>query len=95
MQSLFDAAADLLHIWSINFVFDVGRYAIAAGAMAAILALFWRAGLSRRKIQARLASSADIRREILTSLRTTFVFSLVGVGVYLGAVSGVDRKSVV
>jgi len=47
------------------------------------------AGLGRRKIQARSASRDDVRREILTSLRTGIIFSLTGVVIVLGAINGV------
>jgi sterol desaturase/sphingolipid hydroxylase (fatty acid hydroxylase superfamily) len=47
--------------------------------------LFWNKGLSKYKIQQRDASGADIRREIICSLRTMLIFSLLLAGVYLGA----------
>ena len=89
MQAFSDALASFWQIWSFNLVMDVGRYAIAASGLALILKLFWNAGLGRRKIQARSASRADVRREILTSLRTGILFSLTGVGIVLGAMHGV------
>jgi len=78
----------LLGVWSINLAMDLGRYVVAAGLTALILKLFW-SGLKRRKIQTRSATPADMRREILTSLRTGVIFSLVGVGVFLGARIGI------
>jgi sterol desaturase/sphingolipid hydroxylase (fatty acid hydroxylase superfamily) len=66
------------------WVMDTGRYLIAASAMAAILALFWGAGLARRKLQAREASSRDRRREILASLRSALIFSLLGATLVVG-----------
>lgn len=89
MQTLSDALSSFWHIWSFTLVLDVGRYVVAACGMALILKLFWNAGLGRRKIQTRLASHAQIRREILTSLRTGIIFSLTGVVVVLGAIHGV------
>jgi len=89
MQTFSDALASFWQIWSPNIVLDVGRYVIAAFGMALILKLFWNAGLGLRKIQARSASPADVRREILTSLRTGIIFSLIGAGVVLGAMHGV------
>jgi Delta7-sterol 5-desaturase len=77
-----------LDVWQDNLIFDVGRYLVAAGFLAGILKLFWNAGLGRRKIQQRSASSADVRREILTSLRTAVIFSLIGVGIVFGADRG-------
>jgi sterol desaturase/sphingolipid hydroxylase (fatty acid hydroxylase superfamily) len=89
MQAFSDALASFWQIWSPNLILDVGRYVIAAGGMALILKLFWNAGLGRRKIQARSASRDDVRREILTSLRTGIIFSLTGVVIVLGAINGV------
>ncbi|HYM30704.1 MAG TPA: sterol desaturase family protein [Candidatus Cybelea sp.] len=84
MQILPDWAS-LFHLWTFMAAWDVGRYVIAACVMALVLRLFWNAGLGARKIQRRHASAADVRREIWTSLRTAFLFSLVGVAIYLGA----------
>jgi len=89
MQTLSEALSTFWQIWPTSLELDVGRYVIAAGAMAIILKLFWNFGLSERKIQARSASSADIRREILASLRTGVIFSLIGVGIMVGAMHGV------
>jgi Delta7-sterol 5-desaturase len=89
MQSTVDALASFWQIWSPMLVLDVGRYLIAACGMALILKLFWNVGLSRRKIQARWASNADVRREILTSLRTGVIFSLNGAAIVYGVMSGI------
>jgi Delta7-sterol 5-desaturase len=89
MQAFSDALASFWQIWSPNLVLDIGRYVIAASGLALILKLFWNAGLSRRKIQARSASPADVKREVLTSLRTGILFSLTGAGIVLGAMHGV------
>lgn len=89
MQAISDALASFWQIWSPNLVLDVGRYVIAASGLALILKLFWNAGFSRRKIQVRSASYADVKREILTSLRTGIIFSLTGVVIVLAATHGV------
>jgi Delta7-sterol 5-desaturase len=89
MQTLTNALASFWHIWSFTLVLDVGRYVIAAGGLALILKLFWSLGLKDRKIQARWASNADVRREILTSLRTGFIFSLNGTAIVFGAMYGI------
>jgi sterol desaturase/sphingolipid hydroxylase (fatty acid hydroxylase superfamily) len=67
------------------WLMDTGRYVVAASAMAAIVALLWRAGLARRKLQSRHATGADIRREILASLRSALIFSLMGASLVVGA----------
>ena len=74
--------------WPGIWLMDTGRYLVAAGLMAAILAAFWRAGLARRKLQPRRATSRDIRREILASLRSALVFSLLGTLVLVAARQG-------
>jgi sterol desaturase/sphingolipid hydroxylase (fatty acid hydroxylase superfamily) len=71
-------------IWAV----DTGRYLIAAGAMALILKLFWGFGLAARKLQARFATARDIRRELLASLRTALIFSLVGTGIFVASRQG-------
>lgn len=70
--------------WPTVWVMDTARYVVAAALMAAILALFWKAGLARRKLQRREATPADRRREILASLRTALIFSLIGATVAVG-----------
>ena len=69
------------HVWPIIWLFDSGRYLLAAGLMTAVLWLF-REGLAARKIQALCALPRDVRREVLTSLRTATIFSLIGGGLY-------------
>jgi Delta7-sterol 5-desaturase len=89
LDALINASAGFWHIWSSNLLLDVGRYVVAAGGLALILKLFWNAGLRHRKIQARWASNADVRREILTSLRTGVIFSLNGAAIVYGAIHGI------
>lgn len=89
MQTLLNLFASFWQIWSFNLVLDVGRYVVAAGGLALILKLFWNGGLSARKIQAKWASNADVRREILTSLRTGVIFSLNGTAIVFGVIYGI------
>jgi len=70
------------------WMMDTARYLVAATLMTIIVAVFWRAGLAERKLQARRATAGDIRREILVSLRTAVVFTLVTAGVVLAALKG-------
>jgi lathosterol oxidase len=88
MQTLPDLFASFWQIWSPMLVLDVGRYLVAACGLALILKLFWNVGLGRRKIQARFPSNADVRREILTSLRTGVIFSLNGAAILYCAMNG-------
>lgn len=57
-----------------SFMFDAGRYLIAASGVATIVWLLMRTSLHTRKIQARQATAADIRRELLQSLRSCIVY---------------------
>jgi sterol desaturase/sphingolipid hydroxylase (fatty acid hydroxylase superfamily) len=74
--------------WPGIWVMDTTRYLLAAAAMAAVLRIFWRAGLARRKLQARGATPRDVRREIAASLRTALIFSLSGAAIFVAARQG-------
>jgi Delta7-sterol 5-desaturase len=85
MNDLFQLYVSALPgIW----MMDTARYLVAATVMAAILAVFWQAGLAARKLQARQATGRDIRREILASLRSAVVFALLGTTVFVAARQG-------
>ena len=71
-KSVVELVAD--HFFNV-FYFDLGRYLIAAGVMTALLWLFSR-WLEIRRIQQRRAKPEDYRREVLSSLRTVFVFGV-------------------
>jgi lathosterol oxidase len=73
-----------LSAWPTVWAMDTARYLVGATLMATILAVFWRAGLARRKLQARDPTPGQKRREILGSLRTAFIFSLFGAIVAVG-----------
>jgi len=81
LQTYFDA-------WPGVWAMDTGRYVVAATLMAAIVAAFWRSGLARRKLQARSATGGDVRREILASLRSALIFSLMATVVVVGVRQG-------
>ncbi len=67
---------------------EAGRYVATAGLASLLIWAFWNAGLKARKIQARTAQAADLRREIATSLRTTLVFAAVGFCMFLASRAG-------
>ncbi|MDI1284013.1 MAG: sterol desaturase family protein [Reyranella sp.] len=73
-----------LSAWPTVWAMDTARYLVGATLMATILAVFWRTGLARRKLQARDPNPGQKRREILGSLRTAFIFSLLGAIVAVG-----------
>lgn len=68
--------------------FDLGRYLIAAGVMTALLILF-RGWAKARRIQKRGASRADYTREVLSSLRTVFVFGVTTLATLAGREVGI------
>jgi len=74
--------------WPGIWLIDTVRYLAAAALMAAILRIFWRAGLARRKLQARDATVRDVRREVLASLRSALIFSLLGTMVFVAVRQG-------
>ncbi len=77
-------------VWPIIFTVDLSRYLIAAGLLVIILAIF-SGPLASRRIQTRKASGPDIRREVLYSLSTALIFSLVGFALYAGNQHGLFR----
>lgn len=89
VEETFCLYTELLEVWPIIYLWDTGRYLVAAGALALLLAGLTAVGVRLRRIQDRRPSRADLRREILTSLRTALLFSLIGFFViYLGARAG-------
>jgi lathosterol oxidase len=77
-------------VWPTILVLDLSRYLVAASLLAVVLAIF-AVPLAGRRIQTKLASAADIRREITHSLSTVLIFSLVGFAVYAGSQQGFFR----
>lgn len=83
-----DLLQSYVHAWPGVWALDTARYAMAATLMAAIVAGFWRFGLARRKLQARRAGGADIRREILASLRSAAIFASMGAAIVVAVQQG-------
>jgi lathosterol oxidase len=79
---------ELSAIFPIIYSVETGRYVLTAGLVSAIIWAFWDAYFKSRKIQTRVATAGDYRREIITSLRTTLIFSLTGFCMYLAAKAG-------
>lgn len=77
-----------LAAWPTILAVDVSRYLVAAGTLAVILTLF-AGSLAHRRIQNRRPTGEDIWREILYSLSTAVLFSLVGFGVFVGSRHGI------
>jgi len=68
---------ELLEFWFFVWGFDSARYLFGAGAVALVQYKFCRGFSERRRIQARRAGPADVRREVGYSLLTTGVYALV------------------
>lgn len=62
-----------------SFTFDLARYLIAASLVSGLVWLLRRTGWASRKIQKREATRADLRRELLSSIRTVLVYTIVAV----------------
>jgi len=88
MQAQHDLLWWLTDMWPRVLAFDAGRYLIAAPVMFAIGYFLLRRLRPWRRLQRRGAGAADIRREILSSLRTAVIFSLAGLGISVAAAAG-------
>ena len=71
------------------FAFDLGRYFIAASLIAGLVWLLKRTPWRTRQIQTREATSSDIRREVIASVRTVLVYVFVSVFIIWGVRHGV------
>lgn len=81
-RPIFDA---FLNIW----VADTGRYLIGAGGVFLLVNTLGRSFLKGRQIRAKRPPVKQAVREILTSLRTAFIFALIGSLIWLGERHGV------
>ncbi|MEZ5894511.1 MAG: sterol desaturase family protein [Parvularculaceae bacterium] len=79
------AASAFLHI----FPHDFARYLIGAGGVYLIVNLAFARRLAGRKIRPSSPGGKQMRREFVTSLRTTAVFTMAGVVSVLGAQAGI------
>ena len=79
----------MLAVFPSALTLEFSRYVISAALMSIVTWVFWRNYFRRRKIQSRIATRADYRREVLASMRTSVIFAIAGTGLYLCAVNGV------
>jgi Delta7-sterol 5-desaturase len=68
------------------FLSDFTRYSVAASIVAAIVWLLMQTSLKSRKIQKRKATTADVTREILQSIRSCIVY----IGITVALVWGIN-----
>ena len=76
------------------FYFDLGRYLIAAGAMTVLLLVFSGWAKARRIQKKRAASRKDYTREVLSSLRTVFVFGVTTLATVIGVEAGIIKLEI-
>ncbi len=80
---------NLAEIFFGTLTHDFFRYVIGAGGVWLVINLALAARLRHRKIRAETAGGAQMRREILASLRTVLIFALSGTGIVAGAMAGI------
>jgi lathosterol oxidase len=88
MPVQFDLGRELVRVFPTIISLEAGRYVITAGLFSLVIWAFWKAHYASRKIQTRVATAKDYRREVLASLRTAFIFALTGIGMYLAHKAG-------
>ena len=82
---------ETLTVWLTNLVFDTGRYVIFAIPAYVLVWHWYRERFRSRLIQRDFAPARHARRELRYAVTTALVFSLVGVGVWIGQQRGVLR----
>jgi Delta7-sterol 5-desaturase len=75
-----------------SFMFDFGRYIIAASLMVALVWVLRRTGFASRKLQAREATMTDMRREFLSSIRTCLIYISVTLIMVWGSSVGIFQR---
>ena len=81
------AAAIFLHILPNDFA----RYLIGAGGVFLLVNVLFAKALAGRKIRKRSPEAQQMRREFLTSMRTTVIFALAGVISVMGGQVGITK----
>lgn len=76
------SAGEILSTYGYIVQFDAARYLIGAGLVFVVVNLSLGRLLAGRKIRAKSPPGAQMRREILTSLRTVLVFSIFGTTIW-------------
>jgi sterol desaturase/sphingolipid hydroxylase (fatty acid hydroxylase superfamily) len=86
-----DRALALATPWPSIFVFDLGRYLLAAAIVTLALALLSPGVVARRRVRDRRPRLGQRWRELRQSVIAAAAFALVGLGVYHGAHGGTFR----
>lgn len=87
-MTLAELSTDFRSVFPIILSIEAGRYLITAGAISLIIAALGSARFKARKLQSRGPDATDLRREVLTSLRTSLIFAAIGFSMYLSAKAG-------
>src|SRR6266511_3858291 len=82
---------EVLSIWPTLVMVDLVRYLIPAGTAFILLYVWEKNPFQHRKIQTSAPRIRQFRREFLHSMTTVAVFSLVGLGLYMGSRAGYTR----
>lgn len=91
MTDIITFAREAASVWPYIFANDFLRYAIGAGAVFLFINGLFSPLLSGRRIRERKLREGQIRRELLTSLRTVAIFSTIGLSIWAGIELGVLR----
>ena len=91
MTDIWFCLPGLLEAWFLILTGDFLRYFLSAGGVFLVLWIWRRDHLLHRRIQATFPETAQMRREFAYSLSTVLVFSVVGLGIFLGKDAGIWR----
>ena len=78
-----------LEVLAASFIFDFSRYLFGAGGTFLVVWVLFKKHLQGRKIRTKTPPLKQILHEFVHSLKTVFVYSLVGMMTYYGAKAGV------
>ncbi len=81
-----------LHRAQFAFAFDLSRYVIAASLITTLVWLLKRTPWKSRQIQSRTAKASDVQREILASIRTVLVYTVISVFTIWSVKNGIIRE---
>ena len=75
-----------------SFTYDLGRYLIGASLITALVWALKRTPIKARTIQNRPAKTNDIFRELLSSIRSVFIYSMFNMFIVAGFVVGLFKS---
>jgi lathosterol oxidase len=81
----------IVRVWARMFAADFGRYVLAAGVAFLVVWVWGRERFRPKLIQGDYPAREDVRREIVYSVGTALVFSLVGTALWFGSKANIFR----